>query len=439
MKILSEQLSQLCRPFGNILSVVVLHGRGQALVEMDSPSAVDTFLTWSCSESKGDRFSTADRLFGDETGPSVVPMGASSDLKLKFDSWSQCATVQRGRARKSSNGISDNNNDSNSNYNYCDNYHKNLNSDNGNDTNSSSCNIKSNNINNNDGNDYNNIENSDNKIRSINNKNTSTKDINNTSNNESNSGNSENNRNKKILSDETIRLEASRCLAVVIKKIVFEDSESRMRERKLRTKNHEILLESISRKRIKKENSDESDFNCVKKDRAESSKKENENENEKIAKSEFFLNDWRNNKYCLNKEELGLICWNYVASGGNIEFCPYYKQKFEGNNKISRNKPHLQNKNQITPDNSITQTNTNTENIQNSPNFPGICPLFHISRPVTELPINLRAFEFEDFFPLARYVISLFLFFIVQLYFSIILFISFCFVFFVLLFKCIFM
>jgi hypothetical protein len=368
MKILPEQLSHLCRPFGNILSVVVLHGRGQALVEMDTPSAVDKFLSWSCSESEGDRSNTATGMLGDNTEHSVVSTGASCEFKLKFDSWSQCATVQKGRARNSKNGNVDSNNDSNSN----DNHNINIISDNSS-HNSSSSSINDSNSNNNDDNDKN-INNSDNHIN-INNNNCSKSNIKNIENTKNCSANTKNNRNQKILSDETIRLETSRCLAVIIKKIVYEDSECRMRERKLRKKNHEILLEGISRKRMKKENTDENNFKSIETDMAENSKKvkKNEIEKEKIPKSEFFLNDWRNNKYCLNKEELRLICWNYVASGGNIEFCPYYKQKVEENN-------------------------------QNSPNLPGKCPLFHVSRPVTELPINLRALEFEDFFPLARFV-----------------------------------
>jgi hypothetical protein len=414
MKILPEQLSQLCRPFGNVLSVVVLHGRGQALVEMDSPSAVDVFLAWSCSDRESNHLSTISRVSGDVIAPSAVPIGDSCNFKLKFDSWPQCATAQRGRARSSSNSNSNSNGESTdtknnkSNRNIC-----NGSNDNGNNSNS-------NNDDNNNSNDTKN-SNSDNNHNNNNNNNNNNSNSNSNDNdnihnyNNNNKIHNKSNKNYKLLSDETIRLEVTRSLAVVIKKIVFEDSENRMRERKLRKKNHEILLEGISRKRIKREKKCDnvSSFDVVKNDMSDERNRENENidkcgqenqnQNQKIPKSEDFLNDWRNNKYCLNKEELGLICWNFVASGGNIEFCPYYRQKVEDINESSQNKPNLNNQNQITSNITLIQTNNSTsKNIQNSPNLPGKCPLFHVSRPVTEMPLNLRALEFEDFFPLAR-------------------------------------
>ena len=35
-------------------------------------------------------------------------------------------------------------------------------------------------------------------------------------------------------------------------------------------------------------------------------------------------------------------------------------------------------------------------------NYTFICPLLHISRPITEVPTELRIFEIEDFFPIVR-------------------------------------
>ena len=136
-------------------------------------------------------------------------------------------------------------------------------------------------------------------------------------------------------------------------------------------------------------------------------KKQSEFEKIKSEKSEKFLSDWINNKYCLEKKELNLICWPYVVSGGNVEFCPYFKPNIEFQN--DENEKQNSAKNKISPTNSSKKLISDIhQNYQNKPNIHKICPLFHISRPITEVPIFLRIFEVEDFFPIARYEKNIF-------------------------------
>ena len=318
MKVLTEQLTTICSPFGTVISVIILHGRGQALLEMNSDSAVDNFLAWSCDNLEG--------IDGSD--------------KLKFHNWPQCASAQRGKKRGTSSEEA------------------------------------------------------------------SALTLDPTNKNDASRMNSENipnitgysrNRNY-LLSDEIISKETSRCLSAMIKKIVCKDSEERMFARRMRKKNHEVLLLEMHERRYQKELDviSTSNKNSIKISNTEYSEKQGTDTSvECIEKNEHYYNDWRNNKYCLNKEELKLICWRFVASGGNIEFCPYYKPNSAENSKT--------NPSQFASEN--TENKNKTENHQNSqisPILKKLCPLFHISRPVTECPTNLRALEIEDFFPFSR-------------------------------------
>ena len=107
MKGLTQQLSSLCSPFGKILSVTVLHGRGQALVEMESFAAVDNFLIWALSTQGATQSSLmisgqltggnenddeekhrnrGNRLIGDkvEVNSSAVDCSRNENFNLKF-------------------------------------------------------------------------------------------------------------------------------------------------------------------------------------------------------------------------------------------------------------------------------------------------------------------------------------------------------------------
>ena len=322
MKVLTEQLTTICSPFGTVVSVIILHGRGQALLEMNSDSAVDNFLAWSCENLEG--------IDGSD--------------RLKFHNWPQCASAQRGKKRSTSS--------------------EEANASNLDPTNT------------NDG------------------------SIRNPENIPITSGYSRNR--SYILSDEIISKETSRCLSAMIKRIVRKDSEERMFARRMRKKNHEVLLLEMHELRYKKESDDisTSDQKSIRINSTESSKKREGNVSEEcIEKNEHFYNDWRNNKYCLNKEELKLICWRFVASGGNIEFCPYYKPNSAQNNKLNSSLINSQ----MTAENSKNKSKIeNNQNSQISPILEKLCPLYHISRPVTECPTNLRALEIEDFFPFSR-------------------------------------
>ena len=329
MKVLTEQLTMICSPFGTVLSVIILHGRGQALVEMNSESAVDNFLGWSCNNLEG--------IDGSD--------------QLKFHNWPQCASAQRGK-RRSTNAVE----------------------------------TKPSIFNPSDANDENRRNDEDILEGS-----------------RRNSGNIPGtpsySRNRSfMLSDEIISKETSRCLTAMIKKIVCKDSEERMLARRMRKKNHEVLLLEMHEQRYKKELKDisTSSQNSIK----FSEKRETSIIDVCFEKDEHFYNNWRENKYCLNKEELKLICWRFVASGGNIEFCPNFKP-----NSAEISKPGTsRNESLITNENSEKKTKIedDKQHGQISPISGKMCPLFHISRPVTECPTNLRALEIEDFFPFSR-------------------------------------
>ena len=286
--------------------------------------------------------------------------------KIKFSGWSQCAVVERGRER----GRDKNNNNNNNN-----------NNDNNNDTK---------------------IKRKDDNIIIIDNNDDKDKDniIDNNSNTNNNHNNNNNNAdtnelNKKYPTTQTIQIEVNRSINAMIKKIITEDSAERMFGRQLRKKNHQNLINNLNvEKKTKFEKCENFENDIDQKNENKSDKKmkeETEFEKIKSEKSEKFLSDWINNKYCLEKKELNLICWPYVVSGGNIEFCPYFKPNIE-----------IQNDENSTKNSAKKSISDLHQNNQNKPNIHKICPLFHISRPITEVPIFLRIFEVEDFFPIAR-------------------------------------
>ena len=427
MKGLPQQLSSLCSPFGKILSVTVLHGRGQALVEMESFAAVDNFLIWALSTQGATQSSLVisgqltggnenddeekhrnrgNRLIGDkvEVNSSALDCSRNENFNLKFSNWSQCALVERGKQRENHIIV---------------------------DISSETCLGKMTNDNDtkNDKAYSNYGDNDDNHI--IENAAVSSTAI------------------MKDLNHDTILIEDKRSMAVLIRKIITLDSRDRMVARKLRKKNHKKLIDNLGNARFS--NEDENDVsemidnnfhqnnnksNCnndnninnyskitnIKKDDINIvENKYSKDKNISInSKSHFFLSDWKNNKYCLNKKELKSICWPYVVAGGKLEFCPYYKTNMEdiintdGNNFEDRkteigngNEKNIDDKTKIeNSDNSINFGAKSSNSSDIKPNIEGnytfICPLLHISRPITEVPTELRIFEIEDFFPIVR-------------------------------------
>ena len=126
---------------------------------------------------------------------------------------------------------------------------------------------------------------------------------------------------------------------------------------------------------------------------------------------------------------MNFICWHYVASGGNIEFCPYYSPNKETEIEVDEDKEkETEEEVRIVVDNvnNLNETATHTTSKlkessicqEHSPeqrflrhslkkfnrSTSSLCQAYHISRPVTEIPILLRVFEVDDFFPIARYV-----------------------------------
>ena len=464
MKELSQQLSSLCSPFGKILSVTILHGRGQALVEMDSFAAVDNFLTWALSSEStsissreisdmlesteysismtgGNESDDAEKyrncgnqFIGDkvEVNSSLPDCNEKENVRLRFYNWSQCAVAERGKQR--------------GNHKIVDNRSENYLGEITNDSDTKKRNTNGND----DANDDNNISKSSAVLKMT---------------------------TMKTLNHDMILIEVKRSMAVLIRKIITNDSHNRMVARKLRKKNHKKLIDDVGHSRFLDE-----DKNDVNEDFDENDNKNNDNSNCKIinnhssdsidknnnhndinnihdrimyinnneiniadttkienknftknsvfttaeSKSHFFLSNWKNNKYCLNKKELKLICWPFVVAGGKMEFCPYYKTKiedlihenenylegeknelkFEIGNKI-KNEIIVDNKTKIeNSDNSINFDEKKPNSFNNKTNIeekcPFVCPLLHINRPILEVPTNLRIFEIEDFFPIAR-------------------------------------
>ena len=377
MKILQEQVSQLCRPFGTVLSVIILHGRGQALLEMDSATAVDSFLLWSSQASDGKQ--KADIVENTNHGP-VIEYQKSG--KLRFKSWAQSASAERGRPRSNRHQ-----HDVNSSNSSADSSSRNV------------CNVFKNDS----------IEEltclgpSDDSIRGR--------------------STQVNLMRVQPASDVVLR-EVGRCMTAVIKQIVCRDSEERMRARKMKKKQHETLLKEM--KRIRDDQNDESK-NVTHHSGEQSKQQSTQNtllDMKIIPKSENFLSNWRCNKYRIKKEEMSLVCWHYVASGGNAEICPHYNPN--PNPYISSNRERGRmyddssntvtdmafNESSVSMDTSTEGLLTKKDQSKTKLNRPrpaavSVCKAFHISRPVTEIPISLRVFEVDDFFPIARYFLLL--------------------------------
>ena len=384
MKILQEQVSQLCRPFGTVLSVIILHGRGQALLEMDSASSVDSFLLWSSQESDGKQ--KADIV--DSTSHSPIEYQKSG--KLRFKSWAQSASAERGRPRSnrhqhdvnSSNRGADSSNSS-----------------------SNDCNVPKN-----DSREEAMCLNpSDESIRE---RSTQVNQL------------KINFKRNQLASDVVLR-EVGRCMTAVIKQIVYRDSEERMRARKTKKKQHETLLKEMKRTR--------DDQNGESKNVTYNSDEQREQESSQNAlldvesslKSESYLSNWRCNKYRLKKEEMSSVCWHYVASGGNAELCPHYnpnpylnpnREERMDNNSNDTVTNIASNESSVPIDDSSEEMLTVKDQFLTKLNRPhsaavSVCQAFHISRPVTEIPISLRVFEVDDFFPIARYLLFFYFFF----------------------------
>ena len=377
MKILQEQVSQLCRPFGSVLSVVILHGRGQALLEMDSASAVDSFLLWSSQESDG--MQKADIV--DTTSQSPVEYQKSG--KLRFKSWAQSASAERGRPRSNR---------------YQHDVNSSIRGADSSNSSSNGCNVPKNDSRE----EVTCLNPSDDSIRG---RSTHVYQLN-------------FNLMQKHPAADVILREVGRCMTAVIKQIVFRDSEERMRARKMKKKQHETLMKEM--KRTRDDQNDES------KNDEESEQQSSQNtlfDTKTTLKSESFLSNWRCNKYRIKKEEMSLICWHYVASGGNAEFCPNYKSNNNSNPNSNPNREERldHNSNSTVTDMAFSESTvpivTSTEEMltkkdQSTTKFSHsrsavstVCEAYHISRPVTEIPISLRVFEVDDFFPIARYLL----------------------------------
>jgi hypothetical protein len=439
MKVLPEQLSQLCRPFGVVLSVVILHGRGQALVEMDSKFAVDAFLIWCCQDTDDNK---KDVMINASTLTLSHSQKAEYEKisKLKFKSWTQSASAQRGRPRGDRNQR-----DSGS-------------SITGADSSSSSSNIIRTNNNSSSSSSSSSIAGSDDKTHSSNDEMkvlTSNDDLIQISNTVMNQINIKD-IHKQVGADVILR-EVGRCLKAVIKEIVYQDSEERMRARKMKKKQHKNFIEEMKKDKEKEQeesglNNDNSNITSHNESNAYSNHDININQGRNVPqksiekKSEYFLSNWKSNKYRIKKEEMSLICWHYVASGGNIEFCPYHntskkreieivtvkEEEMEMENEREEEKEteiEIGTEVEAEGDNSnerITRTHTISQVSESSlqkehsseqrflrkehslkkhnRSASSRCPAYHISRPVTEIPILLRVFEVDDFFPIARYV-----------------------------------
>lgn len=437
MKVLPEQISQLCRPFGVVLSVVILHGRGQALVEMDSTSAVDAFLIWCCQDTDDN---TNDVIMDSSTH--ILSHNQKSEYekisKLKFKSWTQSASAERGRPRgdrnqRDNSSSSSRSSSSSSSIAGCDDK-----------THSSNDEIKA-------------LASSDDMMQ-----------INNTVMNQINTKD----KHKQVGADVILR-EVGRCLKAVIKEIVYQDSEERMRARKMKKKQHKNLIEEMKKEKEQEQeqsglNDDNSNITAHNESNVHSNHNENINQGRNVPekstqkKSEYFLSDWKSNKYRIKKEEMSLICWHYVASGENIEFCPYYdtskktgiktekdvvtekEEEMEIKTEVEKEKERETEievgaeaegddlNERVTHTHTVSQVTKSSIQKEHSPEqrfhreerslkkynrSTSCCPAYHISRPVTEVPILLRVFEVDDCFPMARYVRTCILYFALNIFY----------------------
>ena len=245
----------------------------------------------------------------------------------------------------------------------------------------------------------------------------------------------------KKINDEKNFTEVRRCLSVLIKKIITNDSKERMIARKLRKKKHEKLINEMGDSRFFNVNennlniddndnnhkdddnydNNDNNINCYDDNNHNNDSNNNDNndnnnnknrnnnnnnddKNNKTTysrinkKSNFDLSDWKNNKYCLNKNEIKSICWPFVIAGGNMKFCPYYRPYLEG----KKDEEDVSEKKKISDPKtfSLNSCDIKTNLEGKSPVF---CPLLHINRPIIEAPKQFRIFEIEDFFPIARF------------------------------------
>ena len=367
MKILPEQVSQLCRPFGRVLSVIILHGRGQAIVEMDSASAVDSFLLWASQES--DASQNAGIIAQIKANAGQRPVGHQKLGKLWYKSWAQSALAERGRPRSNR-------------------HQHDINSIIGGADSSSGtagCGVNQNTSND----EANCLSPSSSSIR------------------RSTSLVKHHNFKEIQLATDIVLREVGRCMKAVVREIVYRDSEERMRARKIKKKQHDMLLKEMKKERDDRNDDKSSIITCDSDVQSEHKLNQSVNlEREVMSKSEHFLSDWRSNKYCLKKEEMSLICWHYVASGENTELCPHYHPnryiKDNNSNKTVERTAFKASSVQKESSSERRKEQTSTKHNRSA----SVCPAFHISRPVTEIPISLRVFEVDDFFPIARYFCS---------------------------------